>query len=1052
MDLSSQLTETLGAAYTLERELGGGGMSRVFVAHETRLKRRVVVKVLSPELAQGLNAQRFEREIELAASLQQANIVPLLNAGESGGLPFYTMPFVEGESLRARLERGPVAIAEATSVLRDVARALAYAHERGVVHRDIKPDNVLLSGGAAVVTDFGIAKALAAARGEAAATNGGAAPLTALTVVGTSIGTPAYMAPEQASGDPNVDHRADLYSFGCLAYELLAGRPPFTATSTQRLIVAHLTETPPSLAGLRPDAPPALVALVAGCLEKEPDARPQTAGEIVGLLDAASSQPSFSSAQSHFAGRRTLGKALAIYAATFVLVALAAWFAIGAIGLPDWVFPGALIVMALGLPAILFAGYAQRAAQHTPTNTMATLAVKASPHITWRRVALGGAYAIGAFALGVGAFMGLRAAGIGPAGSLLARGSIKTREPLLVADFTSRGDSSLGNVMTEAVRADLGQSKVVSLVAPAAVAAALQRMQRPASARFELTLAREMAQRDGIKGIVDGDITPLGTGYALSLRLVSADSGNVLTSFRTSVDKPSDLIDAINSLSRKLRGKIGESLKSVNGSPALAQVTTSSLDALRKFTEGSLANRRSDYSRAVVLFREAVAIDSTFTAAWIGLAAAAANGNGFSQSEIDHALSMSYRFRGRLDPTARLLTEARYFNGGPGRDRSRALQLYQRIFATDSSPPLANTIALIYVGIGEFARAESLYTWAIQRDSNFTLAHGNIVGPQFDGGKFAAAESSVALARRRHPGYLTGVLLAAVLRYHKGDLAVYRRALDSLRTAKAPRLRITGGYYLADLDLINGRLRDAERVLAETRTIDAQNGREVPPIVDSIALARNDAWFLEQRDRATKRLDAALAAHPLKTLPVVDRPYFALASAYALAGHPDRARAVLREFESEADTTLRRGRTPDTEVALADIALAENKPKDALAHLARAGGESMDRDRLGKEHESDYARAGFAYDMEQNADSAIASFTKFLSTPALHRIIGPNDPLYLAATYKRLGELYEAKGDAKNAATYYTKFVDLWKNADPELQPKVAEVKKRLARLDTERR
>src|SRR6185503_4551521 len=131
VDLRSQLTETLG----------GGGMSRVFVAHETRFKRSVVVKVLSPELAQGLNAQRFEREIELAASLQQANIVPLLNAGESGGLPFYTMPFVEGESLRARLERGPVSVAEATSVLRDVARALAYAHERGVVHRDIKPDN-----------------------------------------------------------------------------------------------------------------------------------------------------------------------------------------------------------------------------------------------------------------------------------------------------------------------------------------------------------------------------------------------------------------------------------------------------------------------------------------------------------------------------------------------------------------------------------------------------------------------------------------------------------------------------------------------------------------------------------------------------------------------------------------------------------------------------------------------------------------------------------------------------------------------------------------------
>src|SRR5689334_13823125 len=225
-DLRTQLQSTLGDAYRLDRELGGGGMSRVFEAEELRLKRKVAVKVLSPELAQGLSVSRFEREIQTAAALQQANIVPVLSAGDIDGLPFYTMPYVDGESLRARLARGTLSVTEVIGVLRDVSKALAYAHRQGVVHRDIKPDNVLLSEGTAVVTDFGIAKAISAARTSA--------PGATLTQVGTSIGTPAYMAPEQAAGDPDVDHRADIYSLGAMAYELLAGRPVFADRTPQR--------------------------------------------------------------------------------------------------------------------------------------------------------------------------------------------------------------------------------------------------------------------------------------------------------------------------------------------------------------------------------------------------------------------------------------------------------------------------------------------------------------------------------------------------------------------------------------------------------------------------------------------------------------------------------------------------------------------------------------------------------------------------------------------------------------------------------------------------
>ncbi len=281
-DLRAQLEASLENSYAIERELAGGGLARVFLAHEKSLDRRVVIKVLSPELAAGLSAKRFEREIRLAAALQQANIVPLLSAGQAGDLPLYTMPFVDGLSLRERLEHaGRLPLDQTIGILRDVARALAYAHERGVVHRDIKPDNVLLSGDAAVVTDFGIAKAISAASAGSADRMPHA---STVTQPGTAVGTPAYMAPEQMSGDPSADHRADLYSFGCLAYELLAGQPPFRG-SMQALFAAHLSEAPVRVSQKYPECPPALASAVMQCLEKDPAARPQSAREILRTLD-----------------------------------------------------------------------------------------------------------------------------------------------------------------------------------------------------------------------------------------------------------------------------------------------------------------------------------------------------------------------------------------------------------------------------------------------------------------------------------------------------------------------------------------------------------------------------------------------------------------------------------------------------------------------------------------------------------------------------------------------------------------------------------------------
>ena len=277
-DLRNQLQQSLGETYRLDRELGGGGMSRVFLALETALGRQVVVKVLLPELAASVSVDRFRREIQLAAQLSHPHIVPLLAAGDAAGLPWFTMPYVTGESLRSRLLRdGELPVVDTIRILRDVANALAYAHAQGVVHRDIKPDNVLLSHGVAVVTDFGVAKALTASADQVLHTG--------ITSMGVTLGTPAYMAPEQASADPGLDHRVDIYAFGITAYEMLTGQTPFHGRSPHALLGAQLAAIPEPVTSRRPGIPPVLAHLVMKCLEKRPADRPQTATELITTID-----------------------------------------------------------------------------------------------------------------------------------------------------------------------------------------------------------------------------------------------------------------------------------------------------------------------------------------------------------------------------------------------------------------------------------------------------------------------------------------------------------------------------------------------------------------------------------------------------------------------------------------------------------------------------------------------------------------------------------------------------------------------------------------------
>jgi Tol biopolymer transport system component len=310
--------------YRVVSELGRGGMATVYLAHDLKHGRDVAVKVVHPTVAATLGADRFLREIEIAAQLHHPHIVPLYDSGESGGALYYVMPYEPGLSLRHRLAKdGPLKPEDVAVILHDVCDALAFAHARGIVHRDIKPDNVLLSGRHAMITDFGVAKAVAASR-DAGAGGGRGQPEFALTAAGSALGTPAYMAPEQIAADPDVDHRADIYAVGVLGYELLAGQPPFAGSARQDVRAAPFIETPDSLALHRTDIPAPLAALVMRCLEKKPADRWQSASEMVERLEALTT----TGRQANVAGlprRWNRTAAIALVVVAVGAAALVAW-------------------------------------------------------------------------------------------------------------------------------------------------------------------------------------------------------------------------------------------------------------------------------------------------------------------------------------------------------------------------------------------------------------------------------------------------------------------------------------------------------------------------------------------------------------------------------------------------------------------------------------------------------------------------------------------------------------------------------------------------------
>jgi len=989
--------DALAGRYALQRELGRGGMATVYLADDLRHRRSVAIKVLRPELAATLGPDRFLREIEVTAQLHHPMILPLLDSGEAHGTLYYVMPFVEGESLRERLNREQqLSLDEALRITKDVAEALGYAHSRGVVHRDIKPENILLESGHALVADFGIATALAAAGG------------ARLTETGMSVGTPAYMSPEQGAGAKHLDGRSDIYSLGCVLYEMLAGEPPFTGPSAQAILARQSLDPVPRLRTVRESVPEALEAAVMQALAKVPADRFATVQQFIESLigsDARGASASRKRAMGTLAGSAAV---VLVLARVLVLV----------LGLPAWLWDTSMVVVAAGMPALLLGewrGWGRRRRWLTQQ----------------RAFALGGAGVLALALSGMG-YLASRSFGVGPFATPISRGQVAPQVRLVVAHFAPVGvDTNLADAVTELMRADLLQSPVLHALSPSEQRTALIRMERTVN-RLDAGTAQELAQREGLSAVLAGEVRQVGGRYLLLATMTSVADGTVLVSERETARDSTDLIDAAERLSRRLRDRTGESFRAIRASAPLWQVTTASLAALRAFSAATeLEWVDLNHPRALPLLEEAVAQDSTFAAAYRKMSVVLINNGRAAEGQV--AADRAFRFRDRLPEMERLSVEGSYYH--VHRDLANAEAAFRRMSELDSTriQPFIR-LADIRLQQRRFAEAEAFGLHAlVDMGSRSMATRGNVLEAQVAQRRFAAAESVAAQSAPTMLGY---VLTA------RRDYARAEAFYDSLVQHGEPSYD-----RLALLATVQGRLAEAERLWERYEECWDRSD----PGCQGIRSWERDFWwplydlfYRGDTAHAVRRLDALRARAGWDSQAPVQRQYAPVIALLAWLGRTAEARALLMEWKAI---------TPPHPALVSDVGLAEGAIAQADGNVDSAVAAFL------RWHEAPFAtsehpfnrglvEAAGVLDRLGRTDSAIVLYERALDLPYL------NGMFYEVAWYpfvlRRLAELHASLGHRERAVEYWSRFIDLWSHADTELQPDVREARAALARLTGE--
>jgi serine/threonine-protein kinase len=915
-DLVDRLRSALADRYLIERELGRGGMAVVFLAHDEKLGRDVALKVLRPELAASLGADRFLREIEIAAKLTHPNILPLHDCGEADGQLYYSMPFVEGESLRDRLNREKqLSIDDAVQVTREVADALGHAHALGIVHRDIKPENILFQGGHALVADFGIARAVSAAGAET------------LTETGLAVGTPAYMSPEQAAGEQDVDGRSDIYSLGCVLYEMLGGDPPYTGSTPRAILARKLTDPVPSLQVVRETVPDEIEQVVLKALAKTPSDRFATATQFVEAL-ARKGSDLVSTAPASRRRRRVAG----------------------------WVGGTVVTLVILGGGGLLG---------------------------SWSNVAF------------------------------------SERDWIVIADLeNSTGDSIFDQSLNAAFTIAVQQSRFVNVFPASRVQQTLARMGHESVDVLTESLAREVAVRENATVVVIPSIGKIDSVYALSIRVIDPTTGDNLISRAARATGKAEVLPALDGLGRRLRRDLGESVLSVARSgKRLPQVTTTSLDALKAWAAGGDPGLTLDQKGE--LWRRAVALDTNFAMAHNSLGYYYywwRNDRVKGDEHFDKALSLTDRVTER----ERLLIEANAASWrGRREDAANTYQVYLAQYPDDASAWYSLGYSLMLVN--RSTEALAAFARVLELDPSRAGAHINV--------------ATIHARERRHadavPHYLRAFELEPYRRMdpnvnHEfgfnyvalGELGEAEEAFTEMLSG-SPMQRAQGSRSLGLLRMFAGRYAEAIPYMRQAAALHEA--------ADAPVGEMRDAWFLVtalQTRGATDELGLELAAAHQRLRSVYLDPYWLQfwGKIYARIGLLEEAVEVLDTVSARVNPENQNDKAAHHGLQ-GEVALARGDLVEAADHFEVA---------FALRDENDY--------LESLAFCALVSGDLELARQRYEQLLvrgqlGSEAQESWVLAHYLLGKISDEQGDTTRAIERYSQFLDIWKDADDDLEP-----------------